>query len=74
MRLDLLKEKDSNWHLDDKLIPLSHQKNTFGLIYTRGSPSISARFVVRIRKIKDEKKKKEINVGTPHGPLEVRCT
>ena len=57
MRLDLLKEKDSNWHLDDKLIPLSHQKNTFGLIYTRGSPSISARFVVRIRKIKDEKKK-----------------
>lgn len=58
MRLDLLREKDSNWHLDDKLIPLSHQKNTFGLIYTRGSPSISARFVVRIRKIKDEKKKK----------------
>ena len=49
---------DSNWHLDDKLIPLSHQKNTFSLIYTRGSPSISARFVVRIRKIKDEKKKK----------------
>ena len=36
MRLDLQKEKDSNWHLDDKLIPLSHQKNTFGLIYTRG--------------------------------------